>query len=103
MKLQIICEQCRNQLELKPTTVGNHAYFTTQSQGKFRAEADIEIDQTVYLDDSVVSNLALTEDNGTIAEILEDQIIDMVSTDKSLNELRFTCSTCGNYINLTGF
>ncbi|QUL57343.1 hypothetical protein KDC22_13245 [Paenibacillus tritici] len=102
MKLNIICN-CGNHLELNPTTVGNHAYFSNQSHGKFRVDTDIEIDQTVYLDDTVVSTLAETEDNSTIAEILEDQIIDMVSTDKSLNELRFTCSNCGDYINLTSF
>lgn len=102
MKLNIICN-CGNYLELKPTTVGNHAYFTTQSQGKFRTDTDIGIDQSIYLDDTVVSDLAETDDNNVVAEILDNQIIDMVSTDTSLNELRFTCTNCGEYINLTSF
>ncbi|MBT2289585.1 hypothetical protein J7E73_10660 [Paenibacillus albidus] len=102
MIITIQCE-CGKQLELQPTTVGNHAYFTNQSQGKFRTDVDVEIDQTVYLDNTVVNELAETEDNTRISEILEDQIINMVSTDSSLNELRITCSNCGEYITLTSF
>ncbi|GAB7386169.1 hypothetical protein BSNK01_00040 [Bacillaceae bacterium] len=105
IKITVTCERCGNEATLIPTTKGKHAYLPKQlfNQNFRMDECEIEVEVFPDLNDSFIESLASTKSKEKIKQILENDIADNVGHESSLQELRFGCETCGDYIVLTGF
>lgn len=85
MKVQIVCEKCSKVVEIKPVTVGHHAY----------------VHRELLEDDFYVSDVVIECSSSDDLEIITD--FDDLSIDKELKEVRIVCRECGEYIVLTEF
>ena len=75
MKITIICENCGNKVELIPETRGNVAYVTRKLfDSNFNFDVNIK------------------------AELSDDTVSDADDVNTKLEEIRFDCKSCGEYI-----
>lgn len=81
MKVQIICENCGKVVELTPETLGNGCYVQSKLNDK-NMYCDVNIDTQVTTD----------------IEDIND--IDDIDVESTLDNIRFTCRDCGQYIEL---
>lgn len=106
MKVLVTCDNCGHTSELKPVTVGNHAYVNKEFNKKeyFRvSDVSTESDVSSSLDDEFVSKLVESDSVEEITRLLDYEIADNISIDSKLNEVRIDCKHCGEYITLTDF
>ncbi|WP_010174865.1 hypothetical protein [Bacillus coahuilensis] len=105
MKVIVKCEKCNNEVELTPLTVGQHAYVRRNLQENNLRVFETRFDKRTNLnaDKDFLGKLAKAKTENEIEEILEDDIDYQTDTDIELEELRFDCSNCGDYIVLTEF
>lgn len=104
MKLTLICERCNSEVELKPETNGQHAYVHKSFKNQFKvSDIVIESDVSTSLDNEFVNKLAKSNEIENITNILDDGISYNTDVEANLDEIRFNCQNCGDYIVLTQF
>lgn len=102
--ITVSCSNCNHQVQLNPTTWGNHTSLLKQLNDKFYVfSVDVETDVNYSSDELLEKRLANTDSPHKISDILDNEIMDHVYTDNEVKELRIDCKNCGKYIVLTDF
>lgn len=76
MKIIVKCENCGNEVEINPVTMGNVAYFSQCLEEK-----------NFYVFGATIK-----------AELQQDTVCDADDVDTELEEIRIDCRNCGEYI-----
>ena len=85
MKVQVICEECGKTIELLPEDDCNQCYVQTKlNDADVNSSVDIKVEVTTDIED-----------------LKEIEDVSYISTENTLNSIRFTCRDCGKYIELT--
>ncbi|WP_153007640.1 hypothetical protein [Bacillus coahuilensis] len=105
MKVIVKCENCGNEAEFTPVTVGQHAYVRRNFRENNLRVSETSFDKTVNLnaDSQFLKDLAMAKKEADIEKILDNEIDYNSDVDIKLEELRIDCQTCDNYIVLTEF
>lgn len=105
MKVLVKCDNCNEEVELSPVTVGKHAYvgrnLNEHNMNVF--EVTYDYDTSLNADQDFLGKLAKANSKEEVETILEDDIDYNTSVETSVRDLRIDCQNCGEYIVLTEF
>lgn len=76
MKVKVKCENCGNEVDILPVTIGKVAYFGQELRK-----------HEFYIDGTDIN-----------VELLEEAVDDPSDVETNLREIRITCRRCGEYI-----